>query len=179
MCGKCCRIYTITVTPSDAYRIARFTGLKPIEFLTLVRPDERVASTYFDVPKIVLGDQNNNILSLREGHSACMFHKKNKCSIYGARPLVCRPFPFIYEIRGKKGVEFSVNDEAKSFCKGIGVESEDFDFTELTRTVREMETERETFRAKIQEWNAKVTKGQKSNPSIADLVRFLLPRIKN
>lgn len=179
MCGECCTRYTITVTQSDVYRIARFTGLRPSGFLAVVRPDDSVASTYFDTPKIVLGDKDDNVLALKEGHDACMFRKKNKCSIHSSRPLVCRPFPFTYELRGKSDAEFTIHKGAKSFCKGLGAGSEKFDFTVLTKTVRVMETERDRFRTRIQKWNAKVTKGQINKPSIIELIKFLFPRIEH
>jgi Fe-S-cluster containining protein len=178
MCGECCTRYTITVTHLDAYRIAGFTGLNPGRFLTLVRPDESVADTYFDTPKIGLGDQDDYVLALKENGRACMFRKGCKCSIYSARPLVCRPFPFRYSLKGKNDFEFSVNGEARGFCKGLGIGSEKFDFAELSKVVRVMETERGRFDKQIQKWNAKVTKGRIDKPSVIDLIRFLLPSIK-
>lgn len=178
MCGECCTRYTIIVTHLDAYRIARFTGLNPSRFLTVVRPHESVADTYFDTPKIGLGDQDDNVLTLKENGRACMFCKGSKCDIYSARPLVCRPFPFNYSLKGKNDFEFSVNNEARGFCKGLGIGSEKFDFTELAKMVRVMETERNTFGKQIQKWNAKVTKGRIDKPSVIDLITFLLPEIK-
>jgi len=178
MCGECCTRYTITVTQYDAHRIAKFTGLNPTSFLAVVRPHESVASTYFDTPRIVLGGNDDNVLALKEGHGACMFRKKNKCSIYNARPLVCRPFPFTYSLKGSSDADFTVNDDAPKFCKGVGKGSEKFDFSQLKRTVRVMETERNRLRKRIDRWNKKVTKGQIDKPRLNDLVRFLLPAAK-
>jgi Fe-S-cluster containining protein len=178
MCGECCRRYTITVTGSDTHRIARFTGLNASKFLTVVRPHESVSETYFDTPKIRFGDEDNNVLALKEEDEACMFRKGTKCTIYGARPLICRPFPFNYSLRSGRGIEFTVNEEARSFCKGLGVGSTEFDFKELSGTVHLMEMERTSFRKEIKKWNAKVTNGRTAKPRIIDLIKFLVPSIK-
>jgi Fe-S-cluster containining protein len=178
MCGECCTRYTITVTQYDARRIAAFTGLNPTSFLTVMRPHESVADTYFDSPKIVLSGKNNNILALKEAHNACMFLENNQCSIYRARPLVCRPFPFTYSLKGKSDAEFTLNKEAQKFCKGIGIGSEKFDFSKLKKTVLTMETERDKLRKRVQNWNEKVTKGRINRPRLSDLIEFLLPPTK-
>jgi Fe-S-cluster containining protein len=141
-------------------------------------PHESVADTYFDIPKIVLGGNDDNVLALKEGHEACMFRKNNECSIYTARPLVCRPFPFIYSLKAESDPEFTLNKEARKFCKGIGIGSDKFDFSKLKKTILAMETERNRFSKTIQNWNEKVTKGRIINPSLDDLVKFLLPLTK-
>jgi Fe-S-cluster containining protein len=143
-----------------------------------MRPHESVADTYFDTPMIVLGGKNDNVLALKEAHNACMFRKNNQCSIYRARPLVCRPFPFTYSLRGKSDPEFTLNQEARKFCKGIGIGSEKFDFIKLQKTVLLMESERDKLRRRIQSWNEKVTKGRIDRPKLRVLIDFLLPPAK-
>jgi Fe-S-cluster containining protein len=143
-----------------------------------MRPHESVANTYFDVPKIILGKNNDNVLSLKERHDACIFRKDNRCSIYPARPLVCRPFPFTYELKRKSDPEFTLNKEARTFCKGIGIGSENFDFSRLKNAVLTMETERERLKKKVQKWNEKVSKGKIDRPSLDALIEFLAPPIK-
>lgn len=179
MCGECCSRYTITVTQYDARRIANFTGQDPAIFLTMVRPHESVADTYFDTPKIVSGGNDDNVLALRERHGACMFRKKNKCSIYTARLLVCRPFPFTYSLKHKSDADFTLDKESRSFCRGVGIGSEKFDFTQLKKTVRAMETERDRLKKRIQTWNKKVTSGRIDKPSLGNLVKFLLPATRH
>jgi Fe-S-cluster containining protein len=142
-----------------------------------MRPHESVADTYFDVPKIMLGKSNDNVLSLRERHGACMFRKNNRCSIYVARPMVCRPFPFTYELKGKRDPEFTLNKEAQTFCKGIGVGSENFEFSRLKKAALAMENERERLEKRVEKWNEKVSKGRINRPSFDDLIEFLVPAV--
>lgn len=46
----------------------------------------------------------------------CMFLKNKRCSIYEARPMQCRTWPFWPEVMGAK----EWNTEVKSFCPGVG-----------------------------------------------------------
>nr|MDO8135105.1 YkgJ family cysteine cluster protein [Candidatus Njordarchaeum guaymaensis] len=173
MCGECCRRYAIPVTSSDIDRIIRFTGLSPMRFLTLMEPDNSVIQTYKDFPKIRLKDGDNFVLVLSPKNYGCMFLKDNKCSIHEARPLVCKPFPFEYSIEKGGEVEFSINIEARTFCKGLGKGSSNFDFTDLGRSAVAMESQNDAFRRKAQEWNGKAFNRKINSSRMGVLIEFL------
>jgi Fe-S-cluster containining protein len=46
----------------------------------------------------------------------CVFLKKNHCTIYSLRPLICRFYPFELKIAANRKHEFLYTDE----CPGIG-----------------------------------------------------------
>lgn len=46
----------------------------------------------------------------------CLFLKKNRCTVYSARPTQCKTWPFWPENMNAK----SWNKEVKSFCPGVG-----------------------------------------------------------
>jgi Fe-S-cluster containining protein len=173
MCGECCRRYAIPVTSSDINRIVKFTGLSLTTFLTLMEPDDSVIQTYKDFPKIRLKDGDNFVLVLSQKNDDCMFLKDNRCSIYRARPLVCKPFPFEYSIEKRGEIEFSINMEARVFCKGLGKGSRSFDFTELRRSAVAIESQNDAFRRKAQEWNGKASNRKINSSRIRVLIEFL------
>lgn len=164
----------IAVTPADVHRITGLTGMSPEEFLTLIEPDDSVIRTYKDSPKIRFKDRNNFVLVLPERNDGCMFLNNNSCSIYRSRPSVCRPFPFEYSIEKRGKVVFDVNEEARSFCKGLGSGSRSFDFAELERSVLERESQRRAFVKRVKEWNTKGISGAGAKPTMSDLLKFLL-----
>nr|MDO8097880.1 YkgJ family cysteine cluster protein [Candidatus Njordarchaeota archaeon] len=172
-CGECCKKYAIPVTSSDIHHIIKFTGLHPTGFLTLMEPDDSVIQTYRDFPKIRLKDGDNFVLTLSQQDKECIFLRNNKCRIYEARPLVCRPFPFEYSIEKGGKVEFSVNEEARTFCKGLGKGSRDFDFSELRRSTLAMESHNDAFRKKAQKWNAKASNRKIKSSRMGVLIEFL------
>jgi len=138
-----------------------------------MEPDDSIIQTYRDFPKIRLKDGDNFVLMLSQQDDGCMFLKNNKCRIYEARPLVCRPFPFEYSIEKGGKVEFSVNEEARTFCKGLGKGSRNFDFTKLRRSALAMESQNDAFRRKIQKWNANASDRKINSSRIGALIEFL------
>jgi Fe-S-cluster containining protein len=177
MCGECCRRYAIPVTSSDVHRIASFTELNPRDFLTLMEPDNSVIETYKDFPKIRLKDGINFVLVLSQNYESCIFLKNNKCSIHNVKPLVCRPFPFEYSMARDGNVKFSVNQEARGFCKGLGEGSKRFNFTELEKSARLMESENDAFRKKGEQWNATVFSHKTKSSRKGEIIKFLITDI--
>lgn len=91
------------VSVNDAYKIAKDTGKNFGEFLdystlskksldALKRDDEM----YEGALRLSLLDSHNRILRLKKKEDGkCVFlSDKGKCTIYGARPNVCRIYPF-------------------------------------------------------------------------------------
>lgn len=74
----------------------------------------------------------------RNGDGACRFHDGDRCSVYGARPWICRTYPFMLD-----GGELAVSE-----CPGIGAGTGDADARALAadllarRAAEEDEAER-------------------------------------
>jgi len=95
-------------TPFDVRRIALETGEDPYDFVEFLSPEE-----IEDVPKSdptwLECDDDRYLMALRRHekpgkrrHNGCYFldQKTKKCSIYEARPILCRLFPFkLHETR--------------------------------------------------------------------------------
>jgi Fe-S-cluster containining protein len=106
-----------------------------------------------------------------------MFLENNRCSIHKAKPLVCRPFPFEYSIIQGGEVEFSINEEASSFCRGLGKGSRLFDFTESEKFALSMESQNEAFRKRVQQWNATAFSRKIKSSEKEDVINFLITDI--
>jgi hypothetical protein len=177
MCGECCKRYAIPVTPADIRQIIKFTGLNPRAFLALILPDDSVMKTYEDYPKIRLEDGDSFVLVLSEKGDSCMFLENNRCSIYEARPMVCRPFPFQYSAKKGGEIGFSVNEEAHTFCRGLGKGMSDFDFAKLKISATAIESQNKAFREKARKWNANAASRHINSSRIAALIDFLVTDI--
>jgi len=91
-CAKCCRAAfgdnTVTVFPGEVRAILELTGL---EWLDVAEPEEEG-----DV------DRNGNRQAFewalrRKPKGDCIFLEEGGCSIYAARPFICRTYPFYLE----------------------------------------------------------------------------------
>lgn len=82
-------------TPWDVIRIHRQTGEHPLDFLEFLTNDDIADMDDNDPTWLQVGDQRY-IMALRRGDTGCFFlHGKTKhCTIYEARPILCRLFPF-------------------------------------------------------------------------------------
>lgn len=116
-CDLCCRKYKIYLFPSEAKKIARFLGLNYKEFVS------KYLDFYFDIMEVP-DDLNNDefilidtdltekksilfsALALKQNENCCMFLKDKLCTIYNARPLICRLFP-----------KFKIFNAEYNFCK--------------------------------------------------------------
>lgn len=91
LCGECCRYVkdSIMLEPMDTYRLARYLR----EHGNPVAGTEDVLAQYAHASW--LGD-NFPIYLLNTGGTldACVFLKDGRCSVYDARPQVCRMYPF-------------------------------------------------------------------------------------
>ena len=85
-CANCCRMATAKVTPRDVDRLARHFRLKP----------ERIAADY-----VTESEEEGHILRRRE-NGECVFLDGNLCSVYDARPDVCRRYPHL--VRGEGSI---------------------------------------------------------------------------
>jgi Fe-S-cluster containining protein len=81
-CANCCRMATAKVTERDVDRLARHFRVKPA----------RIMSDY-----VVPDAEEGHILRRRED-GECVFLSGNLCTVYEARPDVCRRYPHL--VRG-------------------------------------------------------------------------------
>ena len=92
-CGNCCREPLLPLTDSDLRRIVKHTGDKPESVVRWVDKDA-----------IDLDDEPESFVHLRQGRRVMVLaHTRygcrylgadDRCTIYTARPLGCRVFPF-------------------------------------------------------------------------------------
>ncbi len=93
--GHCCTDVVCLPTPWDVIRIVRQEGADPAEFLEFLKPDEISDVTKGDPTWLEVGDERY-IMALKRTAKGCHFlNKKTRyCSIYEARPILCRLYPF-------------------------------------------------------------------------------------
>lgn len=103
-CNHCCTEVVCLPSPWDVRRIMKMTGADPDDFIEFLTPEE-VEDVDMDDPTWLEVDGEHYIMALkRDEKTGCHFlDKKTKyCSIYEARPLLCRLYPFEM-LESKKG----------------------------------------------------------------------------
>ena len=91
LCGECCRQVkdAVMLEPMDLYNLSRFLRERgaPIDSPDCLM-DEYAHSLYIPdgYPFVVLNTMGTN--------DSCVFLKDGRCSVYAARPRVCRLYPF-------------------------------------------------------------------------------------
>jgi Fe-S-cluster containining protein len=92
-CGNCCKEPLLPLTAGDVRRISEHTGDKPKDFIRWV---DRHGIEMDDEPEgFVVLRQGKRVMVLRHEGGGCTYlGDDNRCTIYKARPLGCRIFPF-------------------------------------------------------------------------------------
>ncbi|MHA1646286.1 MAG: YkgJ family cysteine cluster protein [Promethearchaeota archaeon] len=96
----------------------------------------------------------------------CVFlNKQNKCSIYRARPNLCRTFPFHYyynniDSSGKSQMEMNWTVKAIDYCEGIGDPNPEINMEEWSLLGRFTLENLEKEKVLIQQWNDAVNAGK-------------------
>jgi Fe-S-cluster containining protein len=92
-CGNCCKEPLLPLTAGDVRRISEHTGDKPKDFIRWV---DRHGIEMDDEPEgFVMLRQGKRVMVLRHEGGGCTYlGDDNRCTIYEARPLGCRIFPF-------------------------------------------------------------------------------------
>lgn len=102
-CGECCRRHRAAVTSFDVARLITATGRAAGELVAWLAPDE-VDMTGEPESFVELSD-GRRLLVLAQTSGACsLLGTDNLCSVYAARPLDCRAFPFDFEPIQRDGV---------------------------------------------------------------------------
>src|SRR5664280_1550671 len=92
-CGNCCRDPLLPMTDSDLRRIVDYTGMYARDVV------KWIAREGIDLPgepeSFVMLRAGRRVMVLRHQRGHCRFlAADNRCTIYEARPLGCRIFPF-------------------------------------------------------------------------------------
>lgn len=102
--ARCCRSYAVVVTGWDAFRIARGTKLRMLEFLAYRTQSVRTSTGFLLEPA---GPAHELILRTARtdgGPEPCIFLGEERgggrCRIYPLRPDACRRFPAVHGPRG-------------------------------------------------------------------------------
>ncbi len=112
-CSHCCTEVVCLPTPWDVVRIVRNTGESPYDFLEFLTPEEIQQVPKSDPTWLKVNGQRY-IMGLKRGKKGCHFlHPKTKfCTIYDARPILCRLYPFkLHETRGGAFKAFSLHED--------------------------------------------------------------------
>lgn len=101
LCGNCCRNLRGNLMPEqiDAYRLARFLRERgEVEYME----DFYTRYTY---PDMLEGFFPVFLINTVDPDDSCVFLKDGRCSVYEARPRVCRLYPFT-AFPGQRGKAF-------------------------------------------------------------------------
>ncbi|RKI64968.1 YkgJ family cysteine cluster protein [bacterium 1xD42-67] len=101
LCGNCCRNLRGNLMPEqiDAYRLARFLQERgEVEYME----DFYTRYTY---PDMLEGFFPVFLINTVDPDDSCVFLKDGRCSVYEARPRVCRLYPFT-AFPGQRGKAF-------------------------------------------------------------------------
>lgn len=176
-CGQCCLKYVICVTHKDAFRVAKYTGLDPHEFLNCIIPEKSAEESFRGVPRFIGEDGKQWILCFKENEktNGCYFNNSGPCSIYPFRPYVCHAFPFLWKRRGN-GYEFLFNMDSLEFCKGVGAKENKFDFEAVAKDMIQSEKEDSEYAKVVKEWNDRVERKEIKSPSLKSFIDFIMKR---
>lgn len=95
-CNHCCTDVVCLPTPWDVRRIMRMTGQDPFDFLEFLTPEEIEDVDADDATWLVVNGEKYLMALQRDEKLGCHFldNETRLCSIYEARPLLCRLYPF-------------------------------------------------------------------------------------
>ena len=112
-CGHCCTDVVCLPTPWDVIRIVRMEGADPHTFLEFLTPEE-ITGVEEDDPTWLEIDGERYIMALKRGKKGCHFldKKTRYCTIYEARPILCRLYPFaLKESKDGEFLGFGLHDD--------------------------------------------------------------------
>lgn len=115
-CKDCCTSPFIEKDPgfwltfSDIARIVRKTGMKPEEFCRLTKLGDEEGEEDVDEKYGGLMYVGDKVILMSGRNGKCVFLTDKGCSIFDARPKMCRIFPFWFK-EDKGDVEITIEHE--------------------------------------------------------------------
>ena len=85
-CANCCRVATVKISERDVERLARYLRIAPAAFLA----------------GYTTGSEEEGRILSRSAEAGCVFLDGNDCTVYDARPDICRRFPHL--VRGNGSI---------------------------------------------------------------------------
>ena len=113
-CNHCCTDVVCLPTPWDVRRITKMTGADPEDFVEFLEPTEIYGSDMDDPTWLQINGEYFMMALKRTDKNCCHFLNKTTtyCSIYEARPLLCRLYPFeLQETKDGKFKGFRLHDD--------------------------------------------------------------------
>ena len=171
-CGNCCRDPLLPLTDADLRRVVEHTGLPANEVIKWVDRHE------IDLPgepeSFVTLRQGRRVMVLRHVHGHCRFlGADDRCTIYEARPLGCRIFPFDPDFNRKgEMVRLRMIDATDCPYETDGKNSK----IQIRTLHRASEAERSAYEAKVADWNRlqrSRTRGGRSAATASEYLAYL------
>lgn len=188
-CGNCCKDKNtlVNVTYLDILRIIK--GLKlnlseSLEIFGFYVFDKPLTST--NLKKMVISPVKTEkglafLALMKNSQGACCFYdqKQNGCLIYDLRPMICKSFPFTFNLPDnikntcKEDIKISYTEKAKKYCHGIDNDSpqvDDINLKELAQNALKELTDNDLFN---RQWNKKVN-DNRIFPSAKNFLRIII-----
>lgn len=168
-CGNCCKEPILPLTDGDVERIAERTGAAPSDFVRFI---DRNAIDMDDEPEaFVRLRQGKRVMVMRQGAGGCHFlGADDRCTIYAARPLGCRVFPFDPTF-GADGKLRRLKLIQAADCRY------ELDGDNDPRKIRELQERHETvttrYHQRIAEWNREQTRRKRQGRAVQTAKKFL------
>ena len=176
-CGTCCRLFVVTVSHFDIYRIMDKTGLHPKEFIQMSESDgkdDKEALTYIHGRKCMA------LKHLPEEQDACRFlDQDNLCSIHEAKPGVCKTWPLDFNNQQEMVWIHRHKKVVKEYCAFNSYQKRDQKL--LSQEIHVYNIERQLYMEIVSEWNSMFNHQQANSSFLLEattehLFQFLLDR---
>lgn len=151
-CGTCCHEILPPVTHLDVRRIIKHTGLPAKKFVRLYSDQE--IDLEADSKNWVKMKGGKRVLAMLQPKGRCVFLRKdNRCTVYKARPMTCRGYPFSVNLDQKlkiTGIDCHRSTKDTFACNALAIPVKRGHM--VGDTIRE-EKEDKAYWKKCDEWN--------------------------
>jgi len=174
-CGNCCidKNTIVNITYLDILRLKTGLNLDLKEMLEIIGFyvfNKKLTEETLDkmVVSPIESEKGLTFTGLLKNKSGkCYFYdkKKTKCLIYNIRPMLCRTFPFSFDLSSNLGnkatgnVKLFYTEKAKKYCPGIGSDSPVIKFENWIKIGSETLKELEKNHHFNENWNKSVKNG--------------------
>ncbi len=174
-CGNCCtdKDTLVNITYLDILRLKTGLNLDLKEMLEIIGFyvfNKKVTEETLDKMVVSPIESEKGLAFtglLKNELGECYFYdkKKTKCLIYNIRPMLCRTFPFSFDLssdlvnKATGDAKLFYTEKAKKYCPGIGSDSPVIKFENWIKIGRETLKELEKNHHFNENWNKSVTNG--------------------